>query len=63
VFKGNPLKDAQAFGKPTFVMARGKEHKLAPIALVVEGAVTAAIERLRKGDGVTPAFRDTSISV
>lgn len=66
MFKGNPLKDAQAFGKPTFVMARGKEHKLAPIALVVEGAVTAAIEiveRLRKGDGVTPAFRDTSISV
>ena len=47
-------------------MARGKEHKLTPIALVVEGAVAAAIEiveRLRKGAGMTPAFKDNSIFV
>jgi cytosine/adenosine deaminase-related metal-dependent hydrolase len=65
-FKGNPLKDIHAFGKPTFVMARGKEHILTPIAPVVESAVTAAIEimeRLRKGAGMAPSFTDNPISV
>jgi imidazolonepropionase-like amidohydrolase len=65
-FKGNQLTDIHAFGKPTFVMARGKEHILTPIAPVVESAVTAAIEiveRLRKGAGMAPSFTDNSISV
>jgi hypothetical protein len=30
-FEGNPLEDVRAFGKPVYVMARGREHVLTPI--------------------------------
>jgi cytosine/adenosine deaminase-related metal-dependent hydrolase len=62
---GNPLEDIHAFERPVFVMARGKEHKLTPIAPVADGATAAAkeiAERLRKGAGLPPEFRDTLVS-
>lgn len=65
-FEGNPLEDILSFWKPVFVMARGKEHDLTPIAPVADGATAAAkeiAERLRKGAGLPAEFRDTSISV
>ena len=65
-FEGNPLEDIHAFSKPVFVMARGKEHKLTPIAPVADGAMATAkeiAERLRKGAGLPAQFTDTSISV
>jgi hypothetical protein len=65
-FEGNPLEDIHAFSNPVFVMARGKEHKLTPIAPVADGAMATAkeiAERLRKGAGLPAQFTDTSISV
>lgn len=55
-FEGNPLEDVQAFFEPRFVMARGREHKLTPIAKLGEGAgaeAAATVARLRKGAGMT----------
>ena len=64
-FEGNPLEQIEDFGSPTFVMARGREHKLTPIAPVEEGAAAAAAEvvaRLRKGAGLPVAFQEASVS-
>ena len=64
-FEGNPLEDIHAFSKPIFVMARGKEHELTPIAPVADRAMATAkeiAERLRKGAGLPAQFTDTSIS-
>lgn len=58
-FKGNPLDNVQAFEFPTFVMARGREHKLSPIKPVSEEAANTAagsLARLRKGAGLPEEF-------
>jgi len=62
-FEGNVLEDVTAFGRPVFVMARGKEHQLTPIAPIVESAaveVVKIVERLRKGAGLPIAFRHSA---
>ncbi|KAG7090068.1 hypothetical protein E1B28_011685 [Marasmius oreades] len=52
-FEGNPLDNVQAFFKPRFVMARGREHKLSPIPPPEDNSAMAAyIHRtLRIGAG------------
>ena len=63
-FEGNPLESVEAFGKPVFVMARGKEHLLTPIAEVIESAaveVVKIVERLRSGAGLPLAFRPEEV--
>ncbi|ESK86035.1 amidohydrolase [Moniliophthora roreri MCA 2997] len=54
-FAGNPLEDVQAFYKPRFVMARGREHRnLRPIPPPADNSAMAAyIQRtLRAGAGL-----------
>ncbi|KAK1232524.1 hypothetical protein PQX77_004332 [Marasmius sp. AFHP31] len=41
-FEGNPLENIQAFFKPRFVMARGREHKLSPIPPPQDNSAMAA---------------------
>ncbi|KAL0576088.1 hypothetical protein V5O48_005887 [Marasmius crinis-equi] len=41
-FEGNPLDNVQAFLKPRFVMARGREHKLNPIPPPQDNSAMAA---------------------
>lgn len=53
-FAGNPLEDLNAFFKPEFVMARGREHELTPIGPVpdnLEDAIASA-KVLRRGAGL-----------
>ncbi|KAJ3819600.1 hypothetical protein F5880DRAFT_1593518 [Lentinula raphanica] len=40
-FEGNPLEDVEAFGKPQFVMARGRVHTLRPIPPPADNALVA----------------------
>lgn len=57
-FAGNPLESLEAFGKPCFVMARGREHVLTPIAPIPEHVSEIKHEifrTLRKGAGVDTA--------
>ncbi len=53
-FAGNPLEDLNAFFEPRFVMARGREHELTPIALVGDTTEAAAltVRLLRQGAGL-----------
>ncbi|KAK7043869.1 hypothetical protein VNI00_008035 [Paramarasmius palmivorus] len=54
-FGGNPLDDVQAFYRPRFVMARGREHNLTPIPPPADNSAMAAhIQRtLRAGAGLS----------
>lgn len=52
-FAGNPLEDVKAFFEPQFVMARGREHELTPIAPIGDTSEAAALtlKLLRQGAG------------
>jgi imidazolonepropionase-like amidohydrolase len=54
-FAGNPLKDIKAFSEPKFVMARGTEHTLSPIAPLgdVSEAKALTMKILRQGAGLS----------
>jgi cytosine/adenosine deaminase-related metal-dependent hydrolase len=53
-FEGNPLEDVRAFGKPVYVMARGREHVLTPIpeAKATEETARITAELIRKNAGL-----------
>lgn len=53
-FEGNPFDGVEAFTKPAFVMARGREHKLTPIPPLGDTSAMAALalKTLRKGAGM-----------
>jgi hypothetical protein len=53
-FEGNPLQDARDFGKPIYVMARGREHVLNPIpeAKATEETARITAELIRKNAGL-----------
>lgn len=50
-FEGNPLANIEAYGKPRFVMALGREHKLTPIAPLgdIKADADRALRILRQG--------------
>jgi imidazolonepropionase-like amidohydrolase len=47
-FEGNPLRDVRDFGRPVYVMARGREHVLTPIP---EETARITAEFIRKNAG------------
>jgi imidazolonepropionase-like amidohydrolase len=57
-FKGNVLEDLKAFERPVFVMARGREHALSPIAPMKDAheAKMAVLKVLREGAGMKDEF-------
>lgn len=53
--EGNPLETVEAFSRPKFVMARGREHKLTPIAPLAHDHTEKVMQImivLRKGAGL-----------
>ncbi|KAJ4464937.1 hypothetical protein J3R30DRAFT_2958364 [Lentinula aciculospora] len=53
-FAGNPLESVECFLRPRFVMVRGREHALTPIAPVDNAKVAANVANvLRKGAGLS----------
>lgn len=53
-FEGNPLADITAYARPAFVMARGSEHKLTPIAPLgdIKKKADETFKILREGSGL-----------